>query len=694
MAKKVLFVGEHPYGVTGNSHMMKAVLERVDQDRFDTACFSETFLPIYSNPFSEYSRAVITPDDMGDQYGCGKLIRIIENTNFDILVMVGVDLWHYHVIFDRIMNCKRSRNFKWAAIFPYDLNHIRQDWLKWINALDYAGVYSLYGYNLLRPYVPNVHYFRPPLLAWDIYKPYSKEERKLFRNKHFSGHDRDRFVFGFVGVNQVRKDPQRVIRAFFEVKKENPEVCFYFHTNLAGGIFNLGQYIEDCGAVQGDILIKNQGLVYTDEQMVEVYNAIDCLVNTSLQEGLSWTILQAMLCETRVIAANNTAQIELLEGGCGVPVTCNELSYIPLITANGPSYVETRACNEHQLIGCMREVSKGWYGEKYLENARNKALDWVMNPSDINELLESVVTTSFSSSSLVDKILFMQHSSAGDVLMTTRCFKGLKERHNGLPLVYMTQKQYHDIVTGNPYIEEILDWDETESRKYQFVYNIHGSKILPGHWGRNCNSILSDFYWKLLNVEPDDFFIDLKKPEGIDLPTQRPILLVHTTGGSAHFRTYKYMADVCEHFRDKYLTVQVGGEDDFPAGADIDLRGQLSFRETAWVTSHAKLAVTVDSFMSHLCGALGVSQVCLFGSGNYVVVKPNQVKGQLICMSPDYLKHCKGLGPCSGVISDCPTPCTSRHDPKEIIKKLDILERSIDIDLLMKRMNTISLGEK
>jgi ADP-heptose:LPS heptosyltransferase len=36
-------------------------------------------------------------------------------------------------------------------------------------------------------------------------------------------------------------------------------------------------------------------------------------------------------------------------------------------------------------------------------------------------------------------ILFGQHSAAGDVFMTTKALPGIKERHPGLPLVYMTQ---------------------------------------------------------------------------------------------------------------------------------------------------------------------------------------------------------------------------------------------------------------
>jgi len=227
-----------------------------------------------------------------------------------------------------------------------------------------------------------------------------------------------------------------------------------------------------------------------------------------------------------------------------------------------------------------------------------------------------------------------------------------------------------DILKENPYIEKVIPWNDdlynNRRDRYEIVYDIHNEIILPGSWGRNCNSLLSNFYWKLLDVEKGSFFI---KEEPFELKKDN-ILIVHTTGGDPHFRTYKYMVDVCDYFRNRYTTVQVGGVKDFPANADIDLHGKLSYNQTAYVVKQAKCAVTVDSFVSHLVGAYGIPQVCLFGSGNHYVVRPEQVSGKLICLIPDYLLDCPGLGPCSGCVKDCPAPCTGRIDPKEVIKSV------------------------
>jgi hypothetical protein len=50
--------------------------------------------------------------------------------------------------------------------------------------------------------------------------------------------------------------------------------------------------------------------------------------------------------------------------------------------------------------------------------------------------------------------------------------------------------------------------------------------------------------------------------------------------------------------------------------------------------------------------------------------------GELRCLSPNYVFHCKGLGPCSASVRDCPAKCTGRHDPKDILESIADIEFS------------------
>ena len=697
--KKILFVGDHPLGRSGNSNMMRAILERVDTKLFKVACFATyQSQPILSEAsMHPLSVNVIqaTAENEGKDYQ--KLLGLIEAVRPNAVIFIGLDIWAYVAAFNAIGQLRDSLKFKCAAIFPYDLQYVRKDWVSWINFFDVPKVYSRYGYEALKKHVPGIKYFRPPLYGADSFRPMKKEGRRMMKERFFPS-AKERFMFGFVGVNQHRKDPVKALEAFGRIHEKYPETAIYLHTKMEHGPYNLVQMSNDLGLERGSIFHAEANIAWLNQgQMSEIYNSMDCFVNTSLQEGLSWTLLEAMLSGTPVIATDTTAQTELIRG-VGSLVKCESPSYLPLPTSRGISWLPAKSCEVKDVAEAMeRMITDDAYRERCQKAGLKRARQWVRHAHNINDLIEETLSSStLSSPSQLRKkeVIFAQHSAAGDVLMTTRCLKGIRERHPDMKIVYMTSPQYMKVVLGNPYIDDVIPWDQDALKRYEIVYNPHGERILPGHWGRNSNSILSDFYWKILNVEPCDFYVNMKEPvdifikeDGIVAFTQgdsnkyreiplREICVVHTTGGDPHFRTYKYMGDVCKALEKSFSTIQVGGANDYPADADIDLRGKLSFAESAWVMSRAKVAVTVDSFISHLAGALGISQVCLFGSGNAFVVRPNQVKGRLICMVPDYVRDCPGLGPCSASVRDCPAPCTGRHDPKRIVDAInDILNQ-------------------
>mgnify|MGYP001294773770 CR=1 FL=1 len=689
---KVILVGDHPEATTGNSHMMTGIANQLSSapDDFQLMIYAinprttirgeEAFSPPKWNVIDMHS-------PQRPNIWMPPLIQLVSGEPIDAIVFVGLDVWTFAPILKPLQELKRHRSFIVGSIFPYEFINVRSEWIEWLNMIDLPLVYSKYGYNMLKEQVRHVQYFRPPLYDAEQFVPLSKTERTAIKQRLFSNFVNDsHFIFGFVGHNQIRKDPQRAIKAFFEVKKRVPNVKLYLHTETTEGEFNLIQYIKEFGGEFADIFIKKQNYQYSTKGMVEVYNSIDCLLNTSLQEGLSWTLLEAMLCKTPVLASYNTAQMELLDDGAGIGVPCEEIAYLPIIInpEEGVASIESRACSFYSLVNAMEKIVKNKeLREETAEKGCQRAQEWVAGVDNLCGPLLLATRYNKAASIIIKKegVLFAQHSAAGDVLMTTKALPGVRKMYNGLPLTYMTSIQYMDILINNPYVDRIIPWNAKELQRYEHVLNPHGDIISPGHWGRNSNSLLSDFYWKILKVEKSPFYIEQlrPRPEIAELieDSEYPICILHTTGGDPAFRTYKYMCDVEKAISSQYLTIQIGGANDFPANAQIDLRGMLSYREAAWVVARATIAVTVDSFISHLCGALGISQICLFGSGNVNVVKPDQVKGKLITMSPDYINDCKGLGPCSATVRDCPLPCTSIHNPTLIIQNIKLLEESL-----------------
>jgi len=672
---KILLVGESPFGTTGNSRMCFAIASQLNSENYDVRIFTATkpiIIPDYYIPTKH-----IIIEGIEDPYVplCGNhLCQIIASNKPDIVIFVGLDCWAYHKVFNILKSIHKENKFIWISLFPYDLIHFRKDWLYYLNEIDIPLVYSKYGYNQLKEYLPKVEYFRPPLLEANTFVRFNTNQRIKERQQIFPSVSDDSFIFGFIGANQWRKDPLRLVKAFMEVKQQLPNTVLYMHTEQTKGVFNIPSYLIDLGAKSGDVFIKPAD--YKFSNLISLYNSIDCLVNTSLQEGLSWTLLEAMLCKTPIIAANNTAQTELLTNSkneyTATPIACTELAYIPMQSPGGQISVETRACNLDQLIDAMLFIAKNPKVRITLaEKGHNLAIDWVNNISNVNDVISNA-SKIYHTTPITKKkkaVLFAQHGSAGDVLMTTQCFKGIFERHKHKPIVYMTQPQFKDIIENNPYISEIIDWDESKLKEYDVVYNPHGDHILKGNFNR-LDVTLYSLYPYFCNVKPDQMYID-KQSINFDLPEK--YIIVHTTGGEPKYRTYNHMEYVVNKL--KYPCIQIGSATDkYVKGTFLDLRGKLTFRQAAFVMEKAKLAIVIDSFPSHLAGACNTNAVVLYGPAPARVVKPRSENTRMIHLEPNYLKVCKDLGGCwSSPMNPCTTPCINSISPMIIIQSANKL---------------------
>lgn len=679
----ILMVGEHPYAFTGNSHMMSAMLKQIDHSKHSVIVYANS--RGYAAGFTHKFPCQIIEggfNNDADYYGANGLITTLnEIPDIELVIFVGLDLWVYANVMKHIVDIKKRRKFLIASVFPWDIYGIRKDWLEWLKPIDFPCVYSQYGHMMLKGLVRNIRYFRPTMEDWEMFKPLDSEVKKAIRKKMFPTVSDDTIIFGSFIANQYRKDPQRLIRAFARAKRMQPNMCLYLHTEMnhpAG--YNLPQYIKDCGLTEYDVFSKAQNKAYNTAGMVESYNMVDCYVNCSLQEGLNWTIVEAMLCGLPILCTRNSAQTELVDG-VGIGVNCVEITYLPIMTESGQSWIETYAADSNELIKHMVAVASGdWNLKQLSERSLKKGSEWVNGMNNVNEIINEA-SIRYNTRTVTPKkkaILFMQHSSAGDVLMSTQCFKGLIKKHN-MPIVYMTQKQFMDIVEGNPNVERVIEWDPYAAQDYTFVYDPHGEKILPGGWN-NLDVKLYNMYPYFCGVPSDEMFIGQKEVDA-ELPDE--YYIVHTTGGQAEYRTYSHMDVVIKRLGG--YAIQIGGKNDLACKeAHIDLRGKLSFRETAWVMAKAKGAIVIDSFPAHLAGALGTPVVVLFGPAPARVTAPRAKAGRLVCLEPNKLDVCPITSNCWGSLEHvkCTTPCIDTINPLTVARKFKDLILEMEHDNL------------
>jgi glycosyltransferase involved in cell wall biosynthesis len=657
MKKKVLMVGEHPFGFTGNSMMMLSILEKLNLSKYNPIVFCPANVPTY-NPETTLKIVpdIVSSEEEKDEWGNKKLVQFLSNEKIDILLFVGIDFWRYLRIFPDIKNLKRENKFYFLGIIPYDIHYVRKEWIDFLKLFDHIGFYSEFGYNLTKDILPNTSLFRPPMMNMELFHPIDESRKIKLKKELFPFIPENGFLFGCVCGNQFRKDPQTTLLAFRKLIDIKDNVYFYMHTSLDNGVYNLEQFISDLEFPKNKIFFKDPHTKLPFNLMPKLYSIFDCYVNCSLQEGLSWTVLQSLLCGIPVLISDTTAHKDF-NGLPGVEyVVPDRTCYIPIYTSGGQSWIETKGCDENKILDGMIKAIDHKINSNEISNSAKK----FYCPSNINDFLGNIV----QAPKIQNAFVFAQHSSAGDVLMTTRSFKALKERHPDKKFIYMTQKQYFNILKNNPYIDSLIDWDESVFNKYEICYNPHGDRILKGEFN-SLDVKLSDMYHKLLGVEPNDFFIHEEPINIIQLPEH--FVIIHSSGQEKLYRTYKNMNQVVK--RIPYPTIQIGSLDDlYCPDVTLDLRGKLTFNQTAWLMKRAKGAIVIDSFPSHLAGALGTPVVVLYGPAPSRVTGPVGDPSKIRNVEPDKLRYCKRLTNCWGRFRGCKEPCIDKLTVDEIVK--------------------------
>lgn len=81
----------------------------------------------------------------------------------------------------------------------------------------------------------------------------------------------------------------------------------------------------------------------------------------------------------------------------------------------------------------------------------------------------------------IHKVLIVRFSSIGDIVLTTPVIRCLKRQMPVIEIHYLVKKQYHEIVSANPYISKIWLFDDNfpelipqlRSEKFDYIIDLH-----------------------------------------------------------------------------------------------------------------------------------------------------------------------------------------------------------------------------
>ena len=166
----------------------------------------------------------------------------------------------------------------------------------------------------------------------DIFKPMDKiEARKQLKLPQ------DKFVFGMIGANKdnpPRKGFQQAMDAFKMFHDKHPEAGLFIHTLLQQqGGFPIMYYARFLGIENSLYAIPDyQVLVKAQHPEIALeMNAIDCLLQSSTNEGFGLPIIEAQSCGKPVIVNNFSSMPELvIEGKTGFITEIYQKWFTPL----------------------------------------------------------------------------------------------------------------------------------------------------------------------------------------------------------------------------------------------------------------------------------------------------------------------------------------------------------------------------
>ena len=311
--KKLFCYGASPTVVTGLGTVSKNLLSSLSSD------FEITVLGINDRggwkdpklyPYKIYP-AIYYPFD--DKWGVIRLLRYFQGKDPEIkfeepdIFFVNNDFFLFHTIhteevsfYDLITKVIPPKTKK-VLYTPVDSDEIYLEWLPVFGFFDEVVVPSYFGRSVLKKY-----------LKKEVKVIYYPLDTKNYFPQENNDKPKDKFIIGYVGRNQYRKDLFRLIYIFSLFKQNHKDAFLYIHTqpkdrnNQGWDLFALANHLnlkEGRDFYFPDV-DDNKGV--SVDMMRKTYNYFDVFLSCSTCEGFGLPYAEASLCEVPVLIPDNT----------------------------------------------------------------------------------------------------------------------------------------------------------------------------------------------------------------------------------------------------------------------------------------------------------------------------------------------------------------------------------------------------
>lgn len=319
MGRKILAWSNGLTQYTGYATCQKHLLPRInrqsDHEVIQLACSGMMNAPptviddVQVYPHTEY----------GGKMGERDLEYVIRAEDVDLL-WTQLDVW---AVADALQNLAAEPEMPPIVVYaPIDHNGPEYmpapvNWRVAFEAADVLIPYCEFGERVMQEQGVADDKLRDPILHGvdpDTFTPDSADNP--------FGVGEDAFVIGyFKNLQGTRGGHDRALRSFrqfLDIENAWDDAYMYMHCSRQGkDAYRLPTLINEFGLDSGNILLPSPAEYrwFTDDQrMASLYSACDVVLNTVRGEGFGLPVLEAMACETSVIAGAYSSMPELVLG--------------------------------------------------------------------------------------------------------------------------------------------------------------------------------------------------------------------------------------------------------------------------------------------------------------------------------------------------------------------------------------------